>query len=710
MSEKKTTFNKETKTKKTVSLIDKKIKKKSPSDQTKSVPEDKQKNIKTTLDLLKSESSSKPKKRDFTQFIKPKEAIKSSKSMLDLESLVIGKPKEQDSTTSSNIVSTDIKEDVEQDIDDEKKVIHIKPPIMINDLAKEMSLQPYKLIKDLMGMDIFASINHSIEPDIAKRVCQKHGFVFKKETRTRGAGFHKKKSATNTDTTKVKEEGKFEKRPPVITFMGHIDHGKTSLLDYIRKTKITNKEAGGITQHIGAYKITHNNQEITFLDTPGHAAFTKMRARGAGITDIVILVIAADDGLMPQTKEAITHAQAANVSIIVAINKCDLPAADPQKVKMQLQDIGIAPEEWGGETIFCEVSAQTGKGVDELLEMMLLQSEVLELQSNPTGPAKCIVIESKIEKGKGPTASVIVRSGNLSIGDPFICGNCSGKVKLILNDKGESIKKATLSDPIEIIGFESLPNVGEELIVLKTEREAKKISVKRQEEDRKTSLVRNKKATLESLFEDASEEETKTLNLLIKTDVLGSAEAIINSLEKIPQEKVNLVIINSSAGSISESDILLASASNAIILGFNTKLENKALSVVKQEGVQVKLFSIIYELIDTVKEAMLGLLDPKVQETTLGKAEILQVFKVSSGKVAGSRVTSGKITKNSYARVERQRQAIFDGKVTTLKRFQEDAIEVKNGLECGIKLGDFNDYAVGDVIIVYKTEQLKQSL
>jgi len=595
----------------------------------------------------------------------------------------------------------------------DKKIIHFKPPIVIKELAAMMELRPLALIQDLMEMEIFAGVNQTIEPEIAAKVCEKHGFVFEKEKREKGAGVHKVEEVIVVPAAPVLEEveeDQLQLRPPVVTFMGHVDHGKTSLLDAFRGSRVVAGEAGGITQHIGAYQVTRNGHSVTFIDTPGHAAFSEMRARGANVTDIVVLVVAADDGLMPTTHEAIDHCKAAGVTVIVAINKCDLPRADIHKAKGQLQEVGLTPEDYGGGTICVEVSAKTGQGLDTLFDMIHLQAEVLELKANPGGPARGIVIEARTEAGKGPTATVLVQSGTLDVGDAFICGGVWGKVKALLDDRGKRIASAGPSTPVEIVGYDAVPNVGDELVELENERKAKKLSDERLEQQRQAKLAPIQRSALETLFNNIEQGKKATLRLILKADAQGSLQAIEKSLNEIESEKISAEILRQSVGPITEADVLLASASDAIVIGFNTKVEAKAQPVVKREGVQVKLFSIIYELIDQVKEAMLGMLAPETREKVVGHAKILQVFKLSSGKVGGCSVTDGRIVRRARARVLREGVPIYDGGFSTLRRFKEDVKEVKVGLECGIKLGRFNDYLEGDVIECYELEKLEQTL
>jgi translation initiation factor IF-2 len=592
----------------------------------------------------------------------------------------------------------------------EQKIIHIKPPIIVKELASQLGLKPHQLIAELMALNIFANLNQTIEPDIATQICQKHGFVFEMERREKGGGVHKVEQVVVAPPPPVIEkEEELRVRGPIITFMGHVDHGKTSLMDAIRKTRVAAGEAGGITQHIGAYTVDYKGTRITFLDTPGHAAFTAMRARGATVTDIVVIVVAADDGLMPQTIEAINHAKAApHVKIMVAINKIDLPSANIDRVKKQLQERELTPEDWGGETIVCEVSATKGTGIDHLLEMMALQAEVMELKASPTATPRGTVIEAQVEAGRGPTATVIVQMGTLSIGDPFICGDYAGKVKSLIDDHSKPVREAGPATPVKVLGFSGLPQAGDEFLVMESERSAKVLGEERLLGRRADKLAAPQRATLESLLEAA--DGKKHLRIVLKCDAQGSLEALSGALNQIESKKVDLEIIHAGVGPISESDILLASASNAVVIGFNIKVETMAVTAAKREGVQVKLYSIIYELIDQIKEAMAGLLDPEHRETVIGHAEVKQVFKLSKGIVAGCLVTDGRIARTARARVLRKRQPVYDGGLSTLRRFQDDVKEVRVGLECGIKLGDFSEYQVGDIIECYLLEAVAQKL
>jgi translation initiation factor IF-2 len=592
-----------------------------------------------------------------------------------------------------------------------RKILQVKPPVSVRALADSLGLKPFQLIKDLMSLQIFANLNQTVEADVVAKVCDMHGFVFEREKKDTSKGHHKVEQ--KVEVPKAPEPAKtdaLQSRAPIITFMGHVDHGKTSLLDAIRKARVAAGEAGGITQHIGAYSVERKNHKITFLDTPGHAAFTAMRARGANVTDIVILVVAADDGLMPQTLEAISHAKAAKVKIMVAINKIDLASANLDRVKKQLQEHGLAPEDWGGDTICVPVSATKGTGIDQLLDLMLLEAEMLELKASNTVDARATVIEAQVEQGRGPTATVIVRMGTLRYGDVFICGNQWGKVKQLINDLGKPVKEAGPSTPVKILGMSGLPNSGDEFVVMDSEKSARILSEERIAHLRDTKLGTPQRATLENLFASIASEAKPSLKAIIKCDVQGSLEAVVNSLKDIPQKKITLEVIHSAVGPITESDVLLASASNAIIIGFGTKTENTAAQAAKREGIQIKLYSIIYELIDQVREAMSGMLAPEHRETVIGHAEVKQVFDLTKGKVAGCVVVDGRIARTARARVLRRKQPIYDGGLATLRRFTDDVKEVRAGLECGIKLGDFSEYLPEDIIECYTLEKVPQQL
>jgi translation initiation factor IF-2 len=643
-----------------------------------------------------------------------KKTEKSGKDQLPSISKLLDEQKDPDFIHSDPIAATESDEEEEEDdgatIDG--NVISIKPPIIVSMLAEKLGLKPFEIMKDLIALEVFVAPHQAIEPDIAEQVCEVHGFVFEREKREKGGGVHKEEVVVEEPKPEpVAPVEKLELRAPIITFMGHVDHGKTSLLDFIRKAKVAEGEAGGITQHIGSYRVENNGKPITFVDTPGHAIFTEMRARGADVTDIVVLVVAADDGLMPQTREAISHAKAAEKTIIVAVNKCDLPGADPTRVKTQLMEEGLNPTDFGGDVETVEVSAVTGQGMEELIELMALQAEVLELMANPDANARAAVIEAKVQAGKGPTATVIVDTGTLKIGTPFICGPFAGKVKSLLSDVGEPVTEAGPATPVEILGFAELPNVGDELVEMESERAAKKLSEERMEELRKERLKAPQKTRMEDLLAMVGPDAAKAkLKLILKTDVQGSVGAIKGAIADIQSDKVEAGFIHAAAGAISERDIQLASSADAVVLGFNVKVESNAVKASRREGVQIKLYSIVYELIDQVREAMLGMLEPETREKILGHAEVKQVFKVLRGRAAGCMVTDGRVSRKAHARVIRGRTPVFDGKMSTLRRYQDEVDEVKPGIECGIRLGDFNEYEDGDVIECYTLEKVDQTL
>ncbi len=602
------------------------------------------------------------------------------------------------------------------DVPADAPLIAMKPPIIVRDLAEEMKRKPFQLIADLMALNVFANINQSIEEPVAREICAKRGFRFRLERRERGAGLVKVSTRKKVVLDAEDSEEDLQPRAPVVTIMGHVDHGKTTLLDVIRHSNITAGEAGGITQHIGAYTIDvphpeHPKQleQITFLDTPGHAAFSAMRARGANVTDIVILVVGADDGIMPQTREALSHAQAAEVPIIVAVNKIDHPSANPTLARTQLQEKGVVCEEWGGETIFVDVSALKNTNVDKLLGMVLLQAEVLELKANPNRKAVGNVVESGMEAG-GPTATLLVRKGTLKVGDVMVCGNYFGKVRALVDHAGKRIKQAGPSSAVKVLGLNGVPGAGAEFNILPNEKEARGVCEERETKERDEAVSNRRKMTLESLFSQTKADEDKTLKLIIKADTQGSVEAIVDSINKIDSAKVQAEVVHSGVGSISESDATLASASDAVILGFHAKIDTGVGDVAKREGVQIKLYAIIYELIDEVKEAMAGLLDPLMKDVVTGQAEVRQIFELSKGgNVAGCAVTSGKIVRGKM-RVTRKGDLVYEGISHTLKRFKDEVNEVRSGMECGIRLDGFDDFKEGDIVECYTQEKVAQSL
>ncbi|MDP6795200.1 MAG: translation initiation factor IF-2 [Verrucomicrobiota bacterium] len=602
------------------------------------------------------------------------------------------------------------------DVPADAPLIAMKPPIIVRDLAEEMKRKPFQLIADLMSLNVFANINQSIEEPVAREVCSKNGFRFRLERRERGAGLVKVSTRKKVVLDAEDSEEDLQPRAPVVTIMGHVDHGKTTLLDVVRHSNITAGEAGGITQHIGAYTIDvphpeHPKQleKITFLDTPGHAAFSAMRARGANVTDIVILVVGADDGVMPQTMEALSHAQAAEVPIIVAVNKIDHPSANPTLARTQLQEKGVVCEEWGGETIFVDVSALKNTNVDKLLGMVLLQAEVLELKANPNRKAVGNVVESGMEAG-GPTATLLVRKGTLKVGDVMICDSYFGKVRALVNHEGKRIKQAGPSSAVKVLGLNGVPGAGAEFNILPSEKEARTLCEERETKEREEAVSNRRKMTLESLFSQTKSDENKILKLIVKADTQGSVEAIVDSINKIESDKVQVEVIHSGVGSISESDATLASASDAVILGFHAKIDTGVGDVAKREGVQIKLYAIIYELIDEVKEGMSGLLDPLMKDVVTGQAEVRKIFELSKGgNVAGCAVTSGKIVRGKM-RVVRKGDLVYEGISHTLKRFKDEVNEVRSGMECGIRLDGFDDFQEGDIVECYTQEKVAQSL
>ncbi|MGA2786479.1 MAG: translation initiation factor IF-2 [Verrucomicrobiota bacterium] len=595
------------------------------------------------------------------------------------------------------------------------EVIIIKPPIVVRELAAQLKQKPFKIIADLMELGVFANVNQAIDEKIAQQLCAKYGFRFEVEKRERGGGVvHAPVKKVELDIEDKLEQ--LKPRAPVVTIMGHVDHGKTTLLDVIRKSDVAAGEAGGITQHIGAYTITVPHPEkkkglaqITFLDTPGHAAFSSMRARGANVTDIVVLVVAANDGVMPQTLEALSHAKAAKVPILVAVNKMDHPNANPMKVRQQLQDKGLVPDDWGGDTIFVDVSALTKQGVDKLLEMILLQAELLELKANPDRRAKGNVIESGVEPG-GPTATVLVRKGTLRVSDIILCGEFYGRVRALISEEGQRLKEAGPSVAVRVLGLNGVPDAGLEFSVVEDEKAARELAEQRANEMKAQDLENRSKVTLENLFASLAAAQSKALKIVVKADTQGSVEAIVEALKKIESDKVTLEILHSDVGTITENDVALASASSAVILGFHARLDSTAAEKAKHEGVQIKLYAIIYELIDQVKEAMAGLLEPDVKESIIGSAEVRQIFELSKGvPVAGCMVSSGRIVKGKV-RVRRRKDVIYEGIAQSLRRFQDEVNEVRAGMECGIRIEGYSDFQVGDAIECYTTEKVAAKL
>jgi translation initiation factor IF-2 len=596
------------------------------------------------------------------------------------------------------------------------KIIHLKPPIIVRDFAVALGLKPFKLISELMEMSIFASMNQSIDEAVATKVAEKHGFLL--DIKHRGETPTPAPAAGKPKPSKEEKEREDDlknlaPRPPVVVIMGHVDHGKTSLLDAIRKANVAAGEAGGITQHIGAYQVEHNGRKITFLDTPGHAAFTKMRARGASVTDIAVLVVAADDGFMPQTDEALKHAKEAKVALMVAVNKMDVKGANLDRVKTQMQERGIAPEDWGGDTVTVPVAAIKGQGISELLEMILLQADVLELKANPKAEASGVVIESQVDVGRGPLATIIVQRGTLRVGDAIVCGPHWAKVRAMFDDQGNNVKEAPPAMPVRVIGWSGAPDSGAKFISAKNAREAENLAEAEEQRLKKEAAATAstpKDTSLDALFANIAATQAKTLRVVLKSDVYGSLEALRSVLEGIKSTKVSLDIVAADVGVISKNDVLMASAAKAIIIGFNTKQENGVTALAKHHGVTIENFSIIYELGDRVKELMADLLEPDLKENKLGVAEVRQVFPVAKGFVAGCLVTEGKVNRGATARVRRGKEAVFEGKVGTLRRFKDDANEVRAGLECGIRLDGFDGYQPGDKIECFEIQKVRASL
>lgn len=585
------------------------------------------------------------------------------------------------------------------------KIIHnveIPETITVADLAMRMSVKGGEVVKHLMKLGAMATINQSIDQETAQLVVEEMGHT----------PVLVSANAVEEDLQKeiFDADGKYESRAPVVTVMGHVDHGKTSLLDYIRKTKVTAGEAGGITQHIGAYRVPTSHGELTFLDTPGHAAFTAMRARGAQCTDVVILVVAADDGVMPQTEEAIQHARAANVPLVVAINKCDKPDADPDRVKNELVAKEVIPEEWGGDTQFCLVSAHTGDGIDQLLESVSLQAELLELKAPVDVPARGVVVEARVDKGRGVVATVLVQGGHLKTGEILLAGQSFGRVRAMTNERGEQVKEVGPSTPVEILGLSSAPNAGDEFVVVPDERKAREVSQFRVEKERDERLQRTQAAKLENMFAGMGSDETKTLSVVLKADVRGSLEAISASLQEMGNDEVEVRIVGDGVGGITENDVNLALTSGAIILGFNVRADSSARKLAERESVEIRYYSIIYQLIDEVKSALSGMLDPERVEDIVGIADVREVFRSPKfGQVAGCMVIEGTVYRNKPIRVLRDNVVIFEGELESLRRYKDDVSEVRNGTECGIGVKNY-DVKVGDQIEVFEVREVAREL
>ncbi|WP_202976430.1 translation initiation factor IF-2 [Anaerophilus nitritogenes] len=613
----------------------------------------------------------------------------SEKVNITVKNKTIEKPKEE----------KEVKKEEIKEIDETK--IQIPETIIVKEFADQIGKNVSEVITKLIGMGVFASANQQIDFDSAASIALEFGIEVQKEEKEEVLEFELEETPDRPEDLK--------ERPPVITVMGHVDHGKTSLLDAIRNTHVTDREAGGITQHIGASEVEVNGKKIVFLDTPGHEAFTSMRARGASITDIAILVVAADDGVMPQTVEAISHAKAAGVPIIVAVNKMDKPGANPDRVKQELSENGILIEEWGGDVISVPVSAKNGEGIDNILEMILLVAEMLELKANPKKLSSGTVIEAKLDKSRGPVATILVQNGTLKVGDSVVAGASYGRIRAMINDKGKNIKKAGPATPVEILGLADVPKAGDLFHAVKEDKIARQIVEKRRAKIREENLNATAKVSLEDLFKQIQEGNVKELNVIVKADVQGSVEAVKQSLLKLSNDEVKVKMIHGGVGTITESDIMLASASNAIIIGFNVRPSSALEHLAKNENVDLRTYRIIYEAIEDIEAAMKGMLDPEYKEVVLGKVEVRATFKVPGiGTIAGAYVQEGKITRNAKVRLLRDGIIIFEGVISSLKRFKDDAKEVATGYECGVGLENYNDLKEGDIIEPYIIEEVKR--
>lgn len=600
-----------------------------------------------------------------------------------------------------------IKKQEPQEVNKEKNtenedsgIIQLDNTVVVGEFANLINVPATQVIMSLMKMGIMANINQNIKFETAEKIAYEHDVLVELKPQ---------EEETEDIIIENDQEEDLSPRPPIVTVMGHVDHGKTSLLDAIRNTKVTDKEAGGITQHIGASEVYVNGKKVVFLDTPGHEAFTQMRLRGAQVTDIAILVVAADDGIMPQTVEAISHARAANIPIIVAINKIDKPAANIERVRQELSNNGLLVEAWGGTIVDVPVSAKKGENIDKLLEMILLVAEMEELKANPNRPAVGTVIESNLDKGRGAVATVIVSNGTLKVGDPVIAGTAYGKIRALFNDKGQRVKKATPSTPVEILGLNEVPLAGDQFVVMPSEKAARAIGEKRREKQRDEQMKASSKITLEDLFDKMQEGEVKELNMVLKADVQGSVEAIRQSVEKISNEEVQLKVIHCGVGAITDSDIMLASASNAIVIGFNVRPAQSAVAMAERERVDLRTYRIIYELIEDIEKAMKGMLEPEYKEVVIGQAQVRELFKVSGlGTIAGSYVTDGKVSRNAKARLVRNGIVIYDGAIASVRRFKDDVKEVNRGYECGLMLENFNDIKEEDIIEIYEMQEIER--
>ncbi len=628
--------------------------------------------------------------------------VKGHMSALDEETAEIVRQELKDISSKKKIKAKKVT--VEPKKPSSLKMLEVEFPVTVKQLSVKLGIKPSVLIAKLMKKNIFASINQNLDEAVAGEITMSYGYEIKKAKTL-------EEELIKAEEEEDKLKANLVPRFPVVTFMGHVDHGKTSLLDYIRKTKVVAKEKGGITQHIGAYKVNLGKGSVTFLDTPGHQAFTAMRARGANATDIVVLVVAANDGVMPQTKEAIDHARAANVPIVVAINKCDLPHISVDKIKRQLSELDLMAEEWGGKTIMVPVSAKTGAGIDNLLEMLLLEAEVLELKANPHIRSRGVVIEGKLSPGQGVVATLLVKNGTLKVGDIILSGLYHGKVKAMMDDKARPVTEAPPSTPVKMLGLTGVPEAGDEFFVVKDEKKARTLSLLKQEEKRQKNLHAAQRVSLEHLYQQIKDGAIKELKIILKADVQGSVEALQKSLENLSTEDVKLKTVHVGVGNINESDVMLAVVTNAVIIGFHVKIDPKAEETSKKESVDVRRYDVIYEAINDITAAMEGLLEPVIKEIFQGRAKVQQVFKVSKvGNVGGSIVVKGSISRSNPVRLMRNNTEIYRGRLRSLKRFKNDAKEVTDGMECGLALEGHNDIKQGDIIESFVIEKVARRL
>ncbi len=635
-----------------------------------------------------------------------REMVEEEKRKNSEETEVAEETKEETQEVSEKPELTEKEIDEEKEGEDETDYVAVNEGITIRELADKMNISANNIIKEMMQLGIMTNVNYSLDEDEIEILKEELGLEVKLTDEV------EEEEDTELQLEEIVDRPEdLEPRPPIVTVMGHVDHGKTTLLDHIRRARVAEGEAGGITQHIGAYQAKYNSNKITFIDTPGHEAFSAMRARGAQLTDIVILVVAADDGIMPQTIEAINHAQAAGIPIIVAINKIDKNNAQPDRVKQELTEHGLVPEEWGGETICVPISALKGENIDELLEMVNLVAELEELQANPNRVADGVIIESELDRGRGPIATVLVKNGTLKIGDYIIAGSITGRVRALLDEHGERVEKADPGTPVIVLGFNDVPSAGDYLRVMEDERKAKELADKRQEKKKEERLQKDTKVSLEDLYRNIQEGEIKELNVIIKADVQGSIAALESSLMNIKSDEVSVNVIHTGVGSINETDVNLASASNAIIIGFNVRPGTNARKAAEKEKVEIKTYRVIYKVIEDIRDAMSGLLEPEYKEIVVGRVEVRDTFKVPDvGIIAGAYVKEGEVNRNDYVRLIRNGVVKHEGNISSLKRFEDDVREVKEGYECGIGIEDYNDVKVDDILEIYRYKEIERSL